>query len=151
MDKPKLECVDCNPSRTFRSVSGLNGHMQFKHDKTGVFSGRPPSKQTEMIQQLLDQQKQILDQHHALYELIADQFGKSVSVDEPIGVFVGGNGNGNPGNNHQGNNNGNQFNVDQDDDEQVYTCDGCGTPVSLGQARCSSCKERLNWKNVAVN
>lgn len=146
MDKPKLECVDCNPPRTFRSVSGLNGHMQFKHDKTGVFSGRPPSKQTEMIQQLLDQQRQILDQHQALYELIAERF------DSRIGVFSGGNGNDNPGNNNGNPGNGNgSGNGDQGDDEQVYNCEDCKSPVDVGEERCRWCKARLNWNGVAVD
>ena len=66
MDKSKLECVDCNPPRSFRSVSGYNGHMQFKHDKTGVFSDRLPGKHTEMIQQHLDQQEHLLNQQDEL-------------------------------------------------------------------------------------
>ena len=153
MDKPKLECVDCNPPRTFRSVSGLNGHMQFKHDKTGVFSGRPPSKQTEMIQQLLDQQEHLLNQQdklvnqqQALYALIAER------SDNRIGVFSGGNGNDNPGNNNGNPGNGNgSGNGDQGDDEQVYNCEDCKSPVDAGQERCRWCKARLNWKGVAVN
>jgi len=142
MDKPKLECVDCNPPRTFRSVSGLNGHMQFKHDKTGVFSGRPPSKQTEMIQQLLDQQEHLLNQQdklvnqqQALYALIAER------SDNRIGVFSGGNGNDNPGNG----------NVDQGDDEQEYYCQGCNGLIFPGQEHCPACKAHLDWKRVAVN
>ena len=148
MDKPKLECVDCNPPRKFRSVSGLNGHMQFKHDKTGVFSGRPPSKQTEMIQQLLDQQEHLLNQQdklvnqqQALYALIAERSGEPIPSNEPIGVFSDGNGN-------QGNGNGNS---DQGDDEQAYVCDDCKSPVFAGQERCPSCKGRMNWNGVAVN
>ena len=149
MDKPKLECVDCNPPRTFRSVSGLNGHMQFKHDKTGVFSGRPPSKQTEMIQQLLDQQEHLLNQQdklvnqqQALYALIAER------SDNRIGVFSGGNGNDNLGNNHQGNNNGN---VDLYTDEQEYHCDGCGSPVLQGKEKCLMCNRGMDWSGIAVN
>ena len=106
MAKPKLECLDCNPPRQFKSLPGLKGHMQFKHDKTGLITERPPSKQTEMIQQLLDQQEHLLNQQdklvnqqQALYALIAER------SDNRIGVFSGGNGNDNPGNNHQGNNN----------------------------------------------
>lgn len=162
MDKPKLECVDCNPPRSFRSVSGYNGHMQFKHDKTGVFSDRLPGKQTEMIQQLLDQQEHLLNQQdelvkqqRALYSLIAER------SDNRIGVFSGGNGNdnpgndnqgndnqgnnnGNPGNNHQGDGNGN---VDQDE-EQGYHCEGCGTPVLPGKNKCLMCNREMNWAAV---
>jgi len=161
MDKPKLECVDCNPPRSFRSVSGYNGHMQFKHDKTGVFSERLPGKQTEMIQQLLDQQEHLLNQQdelvkqqRALYALIAER------SDNRIGVFSGGNGNdnpgngngnngnGNPGNNHQGNGSGN---VDQGGDEPTYNCEDCKSPVFPGQEHCPSCKKGLNWQRVAVD
>jgi hypothetical protein len=135
-----LECVDCTPPRYFRNLAGLKGHMQFKHDKTGAYVERPPSKTNAMIQELLDQQRQILDQHYALYELIAEQF------DKPIGVFSGGNGNDNLGNNHQGNNNG-----DQGGDVQEYHCNGCESPIFPRQVRCPSCKTRLNWNGVAVN
>jgi len=153
MDKSKLECVDCNPPRSFRSVSGYNGHMQFKHDKTGVFSDRLPGKQTEMIQQLLDQQEHLLNQQdelvkqqRALYSLIAER------VDNRIGVFSGGNGNDNLGNGNPGNNNGNgSGNGDQGDDEQVYSCEDCKSPVDVGEERCRWCKARLNWNGVAVN
>ena len=161
MDKPKLECVDCNPPRSFRSVSGYNGHMQFKHDKTGVFSERPPGKQTEMIQQLLDQQEHLLNQQdklvnqqQALYALVAER------SDNRIGVFSGGNGNDNPGNDNPGNNNGNpgnnhqgngSGNVDQGEDEQEYHCQGCASPIFPGQQHCPTCKNSLNWNGVAVN
>jgi len=174
MDKPKFECLECNPPRTFRSVSGYNGHMQFKHDKTGVFSGRPPSKQTEMIQQLLDQQEHLLNQQdklvnqqQALYALIAER------SDNRIGVFSGGNGNdnpgndnpgndnpgndnGNPGNNNQGDNNqgdnnqGNgSGNVDQGEGVQEYHCQGCGSPVLHGKKKCPVCNRNMNWAAVS--
>jgi len=147
-----LECVDCSPSRKFRNLAGLKGHMQFKHDKTGSFVERPPSKTNAMIQQLLDQQGQLLNQQQALYELLAAGSDNPIAVNEPIGVFSGGNGNDNPGNNHQGNNNGNgSGNVDQGDDEQEYFCDDCKSPVFSGQERCPSCKSRMNWTGVAVN
>ena len=87
--------------------------MQFKHDKTGVFSGRPPGKQTEMIQQLLDQQEHLLNQQdklvnqqQALYALIAERSDKPILSNEPIGVFSAGNNNGQGNNNTPGNNNG---------------------------------------------
>ena len=156
--KPKIECLECNPPRTFRSIPGLQGHMQFKHDKSGAYTERPPSKQTEMIQQLLDQQEHLLNQQdklvnqqQALYALIAER------SDNRIGVFSGGNGNDNPGTNYQGNNNGNpgngngSGNGDQGDDEQVYRCEDCKSPVYAGQEHCPSCKTRLNWNGMAVN
>jgi len=159
--KPKLECLDCNPPRQFKSLPGYNGHMQFKHDKTGVYIERPPSKTNEMIQQLLDQQGQLLNQQQALYELLADRSDTPIAVDEPIGVFSGGNGNGNlgnnngnSGNNHQGNG---SDNVDQGEDEPSYICEGnhnggkCGSPIFPGQEHCPSCKGRLDWNGVAVN
>jgi len=149
-----LECVDCSPSRKFRNLAGLKGHMQFKHDKTGSFIERPPSKTNAMIQQLLDQQGQLLNQQQALYELLAAGADSPVAVDEPIGVFSGGNGNGNPGNNHQGNNNGNgSGNVDQGDDEQPYHCNVCESPIFPGQEHCPNkdCQRRLIWNGVAVN
>lgn len=161
MAKPKLECLDCNPPRYFKSLPGLNGHMQFKHDKTGAIKERPSSKQTEMIQQLLDQQGQLLDQQQALYELIAAGSDEPIRSNEPIGVFSAGNNNGqgnnnNPGNNGQGNNNnpgnnngqGNNAqgnNEDQGDEEQTYTHDDCGTPLFPGQERCPSCRGKLDW------
>jgi len=153
--KDKIECLECNPPRTFRSIPGLQGHMQFKHDKSGAYTERPPSKQTEMIQQLLDQQEHLLNQQdklvnqqQALYALIAER------SDNRIGVFSGGNGNDNPGNNHQVNGSGN---VDQGEDEPTYTCEGghkgrkCGSPIFPGQEHCPSCKGRLKWNGVAVN
>jgi len=156
--KDKIECLECNPPRTFRSIPGLQGHMQFKHDKSGAYTERPPSKQTEMIQQLLDQQEHLLNQQdklvnqqQALYALIAER------SDNRIGVFNGGNGNGNPGNNDgnpvnvdQGNGNG-SGNVDQGEDEPTYNCEDCKSPVYAGQEHCPSCKTRLNWNGVAVN
>jgi hypothetical protein len=88
--------------------------MQFKHDKSGAYTERPPSKTNEMIQQLLDQQEHLLNQQdklvnqqQALYALIAER------SDNRIGVFSGGNGNDNPGNNHQGNGNDNPGNNHQ--------------------------------------
>ena len=159
MAKPKLECLDCNPPRQFKSLPGYNGHMQFKHDKTGTITERPASKQTEMIQQLLDQQEHLLNQQdklvnqqQALYALIAER------SDNRIGVFSGGNGKDNPGNNHQGNGNGNpgnnhqgNGNGNQGDDEQEYYCNDCKSPIFEGQERCPSCKKGLNWNGVAVN
>jgi len=161
--KPKIECLECNPPRTFRSIPGLQGHMQFKHDKSGAYTERPPSKQTEMIQQLLDQQEHLLNQQdklvnqqQALYALIAER------SDNRIGVFSGGNGNdnpgnnhqgnnnGNPGNNHQGNNNGNPGNADQGE-EQEYHCESCESPIFPGQEHCPTCKRGLKWNGVAVN
>ena len=160
----KIECLECNPPRTFRSIPGLQGHMQFKHDKSGAYTERPPSKQTEMIQQLLDQQEHLLNQQdklvnqqQALYALIAERSGKPIGSNEPIGVFS--DGSGNQANNHQGNNNAqgnnaegnNSGNGDQGDDEQAYFCDDCQSPVFAGQERCPSCKSRMNWNGVAVN
>ena len=149
MANSKIECLECNPPRTFRSVPGLQGHMQFKHDKSGAYTERPPSKQTEMIQQLLDQQEHLLNQQdklvnqqQALYALIAER------ADNRIGVFSGGNGNDNPGNNDQGNGNGN---ADQGGDEQEYHCQGCDSPIFPGQEHCPTCKNSLNWNGVAVN
>jgi len=159
--KDKIECLECNPPRTFRSIPGLQGHMQFKHDKSGAYTERPPSKQTEMIQQLLDQQEHLLNQQdklvnqqQALYALIAERSDKPIAVNEPIGVFSGGNGNDNPGNNHQDNNNGNgSGNVDQGDDEQPYHCNVCESPIFPGQEHCPNkdCQRRLIWNGVAVN
>ena len=153
MSNNNLECFDCSPSRKFKNLAGLKGHMQFKHDKTGAYIERPPSKTNAMIQQLLDQQGQLLNQQQALYELLAERSDNPIAVNEPIGVFSGGNDNGNQGNNNQGNNNqGNgSGNVDQGEDVQEYHCDGCANPIFPGQANCPSCKARLNWKNVAVN
>ena len=172
MANNKLECLECNPPRTFRSIPGLKGHMQFKHDKSGTYTERPPSKTNEMIQQLLDQQEHLLNQQdklvnqqQALYALVAER------VDNRIGVFSGGNGNDNPGNNDQGNNNGNPGNNHQGngnngnpgndhqgndngnpgDDEQEYYCNDCKSPIFEGQERCPSCKKGLNWNGVAVN
>ena len=137
--------------------------MQFKHDKTGVFSGRPPGKQTEMIQQLLDQQEHLLNQQdklvnqqQALYALIAERSDKPILSNEPIGVFSAGNNNGQGNNNNPGNNNNlgtnnDQGNNDQGDEEQVYFCQGCKNDVSPGQEHCPSCKRRMDWNGVAVN
>ena len=163
MANNNLECVDCNPPRTFRNLAGLKGHMQFKHDKTGAYVERPLGRQTAMIKQMLDQQQMLLEQQQALYELIAAGFDKPILSNEPIGVFSAGNNNGqgsnnNPGNNGQGNNNnpgnnngqGNN-NEDQGDEEQVYFCQGCKNDVSPGQEHCPSCKRRMDWNGVAVN
>jgi len=156
-----LECVDCSPSRKFRNLAGLKGHMQFKHDKTGSFIERPPSKTNAMIQQLLDQQGQLLNQQQALYELLAAGFDSPIAVNEPIGVFSGGNGNDNPGNdnpgnNHQGNGNpGNNHqgngNADQGEDVQPYHCEDCESPIFPGQEHCPTCKKGLRWNRVAAN
>jgi len=163
-----LECVDCNPPRTFRNLAGLKGHMQFKHDKTGAYVERPLGRQTAMIKQMLDQQQMLLEQQQALYELIAAGFDKPILSNEPIGVFSAGNNNGqgsnnhpgnngqgsnnnpgnnngqgnnnNPGNNNQGNNN-----EDQGDEEQTYKHENCGTPLFPGQERCPSCRGKLDW------
>ena len=155
MAKTKLECLDCNPPRQFKSLPGYNGHMQFKHDKTGTIVERPASKQTEMIQQLLDQQEHLLNQQdklvnqqQALYALVAELSDKPIPADGPIGVFSGGNGNGNPGNNSQGNGSGT---VDQDEDVKGYHCDRCKSPITLWQASCPSCKISLNWRGMTVN
>jgi len=170
MVKSKLECLECNPPRQFKSLPGYNGHMQFKHDKTGAIVERPASKQTEMIQQLLDQQEHLLNQQdklvnqqQALYALVAERSDNPIAVDEPIGVFSGGNGNENPGNNHQGNNNGNPGNnhqgngsgdVDQGEDVQPYHCENrgplgigslCGADVKEGDKECGTCGNELKW------
>jgi len=181
--KPKLECFDCNPPRQFKSLPGYNGHMQFKHDKTGTIVERPASKQTEMIQQLLDQQEHLLNQQdklvnqqQALYALVAEQSDKRVLVDEPIGVFSGGNDNANQGNNNNNQGNNNQGNKNQGSglakpklDEfgqvdvvdlvgyvQEYHCAGikngehCGSPITTDQVHCPNCGNRLLWNDVAA-
>jgi len=156
------ECLDCNPPREFRSIQGKNGHMQFKHNKSGEFVQRPPSKQTEMIQQVLDQQQMLLNRQQALYELFAN------TSDESIGVFGGNNNNqalasNNQGNNNQalanndqGNNNQALANNDQegnDNGQQEYFClsgrkGNCKTPVFPGQEHCPSCREPLDWGGI---
>jgi hypothetical protein len=149
-----LECVDCSPSRKFRNLAGLKGHMQFKHDKTGSFIQRPPSKTNAMIQQLLDQQGQLLNQQQALYELLAagsdDPVAVNEPINEPIGVFSGGN-----GNDHQGNNLGN---VDQVEDVQGYYCENrgflrmgslCGADVEFGDEKCGTCGSELDWDKAS--
>jgi len=146
-----LECVDCSPTRKFRNLAGLKGHMQFKHDKTGAYVERPLSKTNIMIQQLLDQQGQLLNQQQALYELLAAYSDKPVLVNEPIGVFSGGDNNDNPGNNSQGNGSGN---VDQGEGVQGYHCKSrgffgmgplCGADVEEGDEKCGTCGSRLDW------
>ena len=158
MANNKLECIDCNPPRTFRNLAGLKGHMQFKHDKTGAYVERPPSKQTEMIKQMLDQQQMLLEQQQVLYELVAAGFDKPILSNEPIGVFSAGNNNGQGSNNNSGNNNGQgnnnnsgnnngqgNNNEDQGEEEQVYFCQGCKNDVSPGQEHCPFCKRRMDW------
>ena len=156
MANNNLECVDCNPPRTFRNLAGLKGHMQFKHDKTGAYVERPLGRQTAMIKQMLDQQQMLLEQQQVLYELVAAGFDKPILSNEPIGVFSAGNNNGQGSNNNSGNKNGQGNNnaqgnnaqgnnEDQGDEEQPYTHDDCGTPVFPGQERCPSCRGKLDW------
>lgn len=125
-----VECTECDPPRRFKSKSGLNGHTQFKHghlpDNRAVM---PNGKQSQMFQQILDGQDEILD---ALRNGNGQGNGNGYSR-EPIGVTSPPRG------------------EPKEDlgDGPKYRCDGCnGNGLIPGQRECPHCGQSLDWNGA---
>ena len=137
-------CPECD--KDFKSITGLNGHNQFKHNKLpeSLVSNNPTGRMTSMLELM---KKQMAELKLEVQGLRADL--EVERSDNRIGVFSGGNGNGN-----QGNGNG-----DREDAVQKYYCagskgggkSGCGFPVTPDHEYCPNCGNRLLWNGVAVN
>jgi len=68
-----LACDVCQPSKLFKSLAGLRGHMQFKHGQlpdraaSGMLHD-PRSMQTELLMAQAEQLNEVLDQQRELLE-----------------------------------------------------------------------------------
>jgi len=177
--KQDAVCTDCDPPRRFKSIPGLNGHMQFKHSKmppTRHMNGR----QARMYEEMSDRLDQVLGQQEEILDLLRANEAIGVSSGRRNGNGNGqGNGNGNGqanGNgNGQGNGNGNgqangngqdQANGngqdqgngidlangnDQDGDRPNYVCNDCKGNLNFRQKHCRQCGEEIDWSGVPSN
>ena len=157
----EVECTECNPPRRFKSKSGLNGHMQFKHghltDNRAVL---PNGKQSQMYEDLTERVDRGFDLVIDRLDSLANENGNGLANGNGNGQ---GNGNGNNPANGNGNGNGNGlangngYNtepigvVSPPNDEPTYRCDGCKfNGLTPGQGYCSECGQELVWSGVAV-
>ena len=137
----EVECTECNPSRRFKSKSGLNGHTQFKHghltDNRAVL---PNGKQSQMYEDLTERVERGFDLVIDRLDSLANENGNGQ-----------GNGNGNGLANGNGYNNEPIGVVTPPKDEPNYHCDDCGfKPLVPGQPRCPGCGRKQDWNGVAV-
>jgi len=165
--KQDAVCTDCDPPRRFKSIPGLNGHMQFKHSKmppTRHMNGRQARMYEELsdrLDRVLDQQEEILDLLRIKEELTPNELTPS---NEAIGIAPRrrngngqGNGNGNDlaiGNgNDQGNGNGNGLAIGngQADDSTNYVCEDCKDTLAYRQKHCGNCGDEIDWSGVPVD
>jgi len=143
--KQDAVCTDCDPPRRFKSIPGLNGHMQFKHSKmppTRHMNGR----QARMYEEMSDRLDQVLDQQEAILDLLRNKEELTPSKEEltPSNEAIGiaprrRNGNG------LANGNG------QDDDRTNYICEDCKDTLAYRQKHCGNCGDEIDWSGVPVD
>lgn len=143
--KQDAVCTDCDPPRRFKSIPGLNGHMQFKHSKmppTRHMNGR----QARMYEEMSDRLDQVLDQQEVILDLLRNKEELTPSKEEltPSNEAIGiaprrRNGNG------LANGNG------QDDDSTNYICEDCKDTLAYRQKHCGNCGDEIDWSGVPVD
>ena len=153
--KEDAVCTDCDPPRRFKSIPGLNGHMQFKHSKmppTRHMNGR----QARMYEEMSDRLDQVLDQQEAILDLLRNKEELTPSKEEltPSNEAIGiaprrrnGNGLANGNGNVNGLANGNG----QDDDRTNYICEDCKDTLAYRQKHCGNCGDEIDWSGVPVD
>ena len=139
-----VECLECDPPRTFKNNAGLNGHAQFKHghlpDNRAIM---PNGKQSQMYQDLQETVDQVLEQQTQMLGYL----------------MINGNGNGLANGNENGNGNGlasgishEPIGLSRDDlkpEEPEFYCDHCHSGLEDKQSYCSNCGQGpLDWNGV---
>ena len=129
----KFYCKECEKS--FKAVTGLNGHNQWKHNKTPdrLVSANPSSKTMIMLEKMTDQIEELKDVIEALQDEIID-LGKDFSR------LQSGNGNGNgpvppapaPA---------------PERELRLFNCQDCKTDLKFKQAYCPGCGKEINWSS----
>jgi len=142
IDMPKNNyCADCH--REFRSPAGLNGHNQWKHNKSAEkVPYTVTGKAVEMFEIVQSQLDVIRDEQETLKDMVQSLH------DHGSGNGPPGNGPGNGPGNIQGNGpvvtkKGNG--QDDEDEAPGYICNGCRAAVGRGHNNCSSCGKKLDW------
>ena len=130
-------CEQCD--KDFKSLVGLNGHNQWKHNKLNrPVVDSPTGRTVQMLEQLAIQQNQMQDRILGLQSEIqkleislqaknndqGSNRGAKPMSDEPLGIVVP---------------------TVKPEPEQTYKCNGCEQPIAYGQRSCGNCRAELNW------
>ena len=136
---PNNYCPECD--KDFKSLTGLNGHNQWKHNKVPehLVSNSPTGKTNEMLELLSDRIEDLQMQVRSL--------GAGNNRSE------NGNGNGNGNGNDNGNDNGNSNTNSQPVGH--YACLNCHNkgnhaPLQPGEPTCPKCGGKNNWQVALV-
>ena len=124
-------CPECD--KDFKSITGFNGHNQFKHNKLAesLVSNNPTGRMTSMLELMKDQIVELKSEIQGLREDLEDGIENGIENGN-------GNGNGNP--------------VSQ----QKFVCENCRNNngklqyLSSNQGQCPSCKTPINWEIALV-
>ena len=137
---PDNYCADCH--KEFRSPAGLNGHNQWKHNKSAE---RVPytvtGKAVEMFEIVQSQLDVIRDEQETLKDMVQslhDHSGNGPGKNGP-GKTRGGNG---PVATKKGNG------QDDEDEAPSWFCLHCNGAVERKHNNCSSCGKKLDWAGV---
>jgi len=121
-------CPECD--KDFKSITGFNGHNQFKHNKLAesLVSNNPTGRMTSMLELMKDQIVELKSEIQGLREDLEDGIENGIE---------NGNGNGNP--------------VSQ----QKFVCEDCRKNgkmqyLSPNQEVCPRCKEQKSWEVALV-
>jgi len=122
-------CPECD--KDFKSITGFNGHNQFKHNKLAesLVSNNPTGRMTSMLELMKDQIVELKLEIQGLREDIED------------GIENG---------NEDENENGNPVS------QQKFVCEHCRNNnrknqyLSPNQEQCPSCKTPINWEIALV-
>ena len=136
-------CEQCD--KDFKSLVGLNGHNQWKHNKLNrPVVDSPTGRTVQMLEQLAIQQNQMQDRILGLQSEIqkleislqaqnnnqGNNQGSKAFSDEPIGIAV-------PAGNKP-----------EPEPEPTYYCNDCENGIDYGQSRCGNCHSQLNWSGI---
>jgi len=140
-------CKECEKS--FKALTGLNGHNQWKHNKTPdrLVSANPSSKTMIMLEKMTDQIEELKDVIEALQDEIID-LGKDFSR------LQSGNGNGNQGNGQNfpdmvGNLVSQTTAPASAPERELMTffCQNCNGALKFKQAYCPGCGKEIDWSS----
>jgi hypothetical protein len=162
--KQDAVCTECNPPKRFKSIPGLNGHMQFKHSKgpptmyvnNGGRQAKIYEEMSDRLDQVLEQQEEILELFRRLYNGQATGNSQGNGNGQATGNGQGnGNGqatgNGNGNGNGQGNGNGlanRNLTIEDVEEPQKYDCANCKGSLKYRQKYCPTCNEDIDWHGV---
>ena len=134
-------CEECD--KDFKSLVGLNGHNQWKHNKLNrPVVDSPTGRTVQMLEQLAIQQNQMQDRILGLQSEIqkleislqaqnnnqGNNRGSNTVSNEPIGIGV-------PSAKAKA----------EEEEEPDYVCNDCRGRIVYGQERCDNCRARLDW------